>query len=790
MPERRGRDERAEADPLRDRRERRERRPGIEGVRVGPDDRRVVIRPEEPLEAVLLGQVGKAHPVVPGDAFLALDHQADAHHDGNLLGLGDGRLAREALTDVDSRLPTHERLPRKQRHLVRRADRHHRPRLEGIESRARDGRVDVADDRDLARGTEPEIEPAQHPREEARCPPERRLREPEHRDGMPLELVVAPDPRQPQQDVGEHRVSRRNGRVLEVLRARHARVSVLGREEEPTVLGVLEELDREQRKPPGLEQPAELARRDVELDQPVRDVRVVVEEAEAARTSVACRAEKAAVLGRQRAEQELTETACSVEPIHALEPVSRFRERGEREAVPRRERLVVAEWLLPGVSAREHSVTQLGVELTADDEPPVLERLEELPSEADRLGFLRRPRVCQPLDTVRVRVLRGREPAVRERQLAQHVVDGLLDDLPIALALRDDPGMEIRGGEDRVVVEHLLEVRDEPAVVHGVAMEAASDDVVEAARRHPVECRRDHRQRALVPASEEELERRGGGELRRAAEAAEGRLERRGYPARRLGEERGRQRLGRRRGAGGRAQGAVDALGLALDVVAPLSPRLRDGPQELGKARDPVAWLRREVRAGVERPPGGRHEHRRRPAARPGHPDRRLHRHGVDVGPLLAIDLHVDEELVHERGRRGALERLVRHDVAPVAGAVPDGDEERLVLGAGSLEGLVTPLVPVDRDSRRAGGGTGTVAPARRFIARSVRVALSASARCEMIPRHEENIYVARARRRRRGRPRRPLAGVHDRGVRPRRRRGCAWTLTAAGRSSSTSGSS
>ena len=44
-----------------------------------------------------------------------------------------------------------------------------------------------------------------------------------------------------------------------------------------------------------------------------------------------------------------------------------------------------------------------------------------------------------------------------------------------------------------------------------------------------------------------------------------------------------------------------------------------------------------------------------------------------------------------------ALERLVRHHVAPVARAVADGDEQRLVLGARALERLVAPLVPVDR---------------------------------------------------------------------------------------------
>ena len=47
----------------------------------------------------------------------------------------------------------------------------------------------------------------------------------------------------------------------------------------------------------------------------------------------------------------------------------------------------------------------------------------------------------------------------------------------------------------------------------------------------------------------------------------------------------------------------------------------------------------------------GREEHRHRPAAAAGHRLHGLHVDGVDVGPLLAVDLHVDEQLVHHRRR-------------------------------------------------------------------------------------------------------------------------------------------
>ena len=50
----------------------------------------------------------------------------------------------------------------------------------------------------------------------------------------------------------------------------------------------------------------------------------------------------------------------------------------------------------------------------------------------------------------------------------------------------------------------------------------------------------------------------------------------------------------------------------------------------------------------------------------------------VDVGPLLAVDLDVDEQLVHHARGGVVLEALVRHDVAPVAGRVADREQDRL----------------------------------------------------------------------------------------------------------------
>jgi hypothetical protein len=68
-----------------------------------------------------------------------------------------------------------------------------------------------------------------------------------------------------------------------------------------------------------------------------------------------------------------------------------------------------------------------------------------------------------------------------------------------------------------VSVEHLLEVGDEPDRIDGVAREPPADLVVDAARGHAVESQLDD---ARPAAGEEEFQRRGGRELRRAAEAS------------------------------------------------------------------------------------------------------------------------------------------------------------------------------------------------------------------------------------------------------------------------------
>jgi hypothetical protein len=133
------------------------------------------------------------------------------------------------------------------------------------------------------------------------------------------------------------------------------------------------------------------------------------------------------------------------------------------------------------------------------------------------------------------------------------------------------------------------------------------------------------------------------------------------------------------------------------DVGAALPVGIRGRDDHLPEARQPVPWLRREVRTTEIRLARGGQEDRHRPAAVSRQPDDRIHVQRVDVGPLLAVDLDADEPLVHHSRRLLVLERLVLHHVAPVARGVADREQDRLVLGSGALQRLLAPRVPVHR---------------------------------------------------------------------------------------------
>ena len=103
---------------------------------------------------------------------------------------------------------------------------------------------------------------------------------------------------------------------------------------------------------------------------------------------------------------------------------------------------------------------------------------------ADLVG---RPDVELAFDAFGVGILGGVEAAVRMAQIAEHVTDRLVEHLPVVVRAGDLPGVQVDPREQRLVVEHLLEVGHEPDAVDRVAGEATAEMVVHPARGHGVE---------------------------------------------------------------------------------------------------------------------------------------------------------------------------------------------------------------------------------------------------------------------------------------------------------------
>jgi hypothetical protein len=252
-------------------------------------------------------------------------------------------------------------------------------------------------------------------------------------------------------------------------------------------------------------------------------------------------------------------------------------------------------------------------------------------------------------------------------------------------------------------------MRNRPAPVDAVAVEAAAQLVEQAAFGHARQRQRRHVQRlqvrrvlrrARVPVPQCALQQRGVREFRRRTEAAplgiEAALELHAAVAQRCGIERlrthGRGRLQLAQRMHHCASRGTQIRFVIAVVVGHVVEQRTEG-------RHAVARHRRKVRAAEERALVVMHqEHRQRPAAAASreHLVRQLVE-TVEVRSFLAVHLDVDEARVHQRRGCFVLERLVRHDMAPVAGRIADRQQDRPALTARERQRCLAPGVPVDR---------------------------------------------------------------------------------------------
>ena len=440
-------------------------------------------------------------------------------------------------------------------------------------------------------------------------------------------------------------------------------------------------------------------RRLIEFEEAPNQKRVVVEEAVDARLAVAVAVEEVARLGAHRVEEEASCLGGGFGVVVAAKRARGDGEGGDREAVPIGEDFVVEErtrtlvagsqQVLPdsveaeadrlgvgpeavrdggervvlaevAVGVVEHVGTRalpcrLVQEIALGVRPPHLAHEHRVLGPDDRLDLGLGPDVegallALPRGVQGVGVLGGVEGAGRGAEVAEDVVEGRLGRLA---EVGGAGGLDRLGaGEhvERLVIEHLLEVRKEPHPVRAVAVEPAPEVVPDAAAADRAERGDGHRAEVvlarLAPAAEEEqgvVRRR---EFRGRPEAPELGVEA-------LAEGGGRRRDVRlaervaRLGCRERADVPSQFRGGAPDGLGVLAP---EGADPLGEVQHPEAAaprLAREVGAHPERLARVRREERRqRPPAAPGRREHGGHVDAVHVRPLLAVHLDADERIV------------------------------------------------------------------------------------------------------------------------------------------------
>jgi hypothetical protein len=319
------------------------------------------------------------------------------------------------------------------------------------------------------------------------------------------------------------------------------------------------------------------------------------------------------------------------------------------------------------------------LEVRRQIEPEVRREHAKLLAAERRVDLLAIPHVVLAFVALRVRVEARVISALRRLHLAQHPAGGLARHARIQRIAAGERGLCVDGEQLGVVVQHFLEVRDHPVLVHRVAAETPAELIVDAALGHAAQGERRHVQRlqiglgrcrAGLPAAQQPGERLWVRELRRTAEAAVLRIEA-ARELRAAGFERRGGELAV--GAGGRrielGECGEQRVTLRPELAGMLAVPGGDAQQYVAERRQSEAGFLRKVRPAEERPlPFVRQEHGERPAATA------LREHllrdlvdAVDVGTLLAIDFDVDEVVVEDARGGFVFEALFMEDRAPMA---------------------------------------------------------------------------------------------------------------------------
>ena len=416
----------------------------------------------------------------------------------------------------------------------------------------------VADDRHLLDRGQVGLERPERVSEPGRRPRHRVAHQPQGADARLLVRGLARQVREPQQDLGRGGVAARDGVVRQVLRPDDERLRVVARLEEAAAFGVAEQAHELVREGPRVLEPPELEGRLVQDQARIGHRRVVVRERGSPRTAVAPRTQEPARAVPQMLEDELGRPDRGLDvarrrrtparPRRARRSPSRSRPRAPCRRSPGWTRASRSSNSLDLAASRSRSSSSGSSSSSAatassgrgrqstlvpSQLPPgvapnaVATASPPTSTSSSHDQTKKRPSTPSLSASWEEKKPPSRMPASRGARSRRSRVATRA----IALVPRDLPRVDVQADQERVVVEHLLEVRDEPSLVGRVAVEPAAELVVDAAAGHPVERRRD--QLAARPARPRRCMRAGRtrsvigcGNFGALAEAAPARVER------------------------------------------------------------------------------------------------------------------------------------------------------------------------------------------------------------------------------------------------------------------------
>ncbi len=520
-----------------------------------------------------------------------------------------------------------------------------------------------------------------------------------------------------QQQAGCDRDAGRQCPVLQVAAANEDRFAVLTGVVQSAV-GIAEQFEHLSGQLPGFPQPAAPEIGEKEFHQAQAEKGVVFEKGGDGGFTIAVAAQQTAIVPAQVAQHEVGGPAGRLEQLGPVEGGAGPGEGGDGQAVPACQQLFVpmradaAGADLQQLCPDRGEAGIFGVIPVQGENVAPLEIAGRGHAEGPdgQLGFRRRqlcadgslvPEVEGALGAFGVGVLTTIEPAFGVLQLSQQVIGGLNGDAGKEGATALAAGTAGGEHQQRLVVEHLFEMRHQPPAVDRVAVDAEADLVVDASETDGAQGFKSHVPGLVVAETagqaQQQFEVVGRGEPGWRAEAGMDRVPdvavlvqcpfQQGFPG----------RSGDVTTVSDLFQCSHHPVGTEQQpssVDVPHPPYFR---QYLDQSRLAVACSGRQVGGGKEGPPVGSEQQGERPAATSGHQlaDRQVG--GVDVRALFPVDLDGDEMSVDQVGDLLVFEGFAGHDVAPVAGGVADGEQHRAIAPAGLPEGLIRPWVPVDR---------------------------------------------------------------------------------------------